>query len=142
MMWAAIIQATLGSNSKSKCLGKNSLAKRPAKPITNSAVGNRLWWCSLKPCRRATMPMPMAKNIIPNSKYALCRILKPSNGRLVKISGSTAQCMAQTTEAAMPKLSHDGFINAIYKLQRHCKIALQDCKYKQRVDRWCYFCLL
>jgi hypothetical protein len=77
------------------------------------------------------MPMQSAKKIIPNSKYGLCKTLTPNKGRLVNTNGSTAQCMAQATEAAMPKLSQDGFIIAVYKMQRYCKIILQISKYKQ-----------
>jgi hypothetical protein len=46
-----------------------------------------------------------ASAIIINSKPWFSIILIPKRGKLLKISGSTAQCMAHATDAAIPKAS-------------------------------------
>jgi hypothetical protein len=49
--------------------------------------------------------MPIARRIINISNQKLLMMLIPRMGRLVMIKGSTAQCIAQATEAAIPKVS-------------------------------------
>jgi hypothetical protein len=49
--------------------------------------------------------MANANPIINISKFALLMMLTPNNGKLDNNRGSTAQWIAQATEAAIPKAS-------------------------------------
>jgi hypothetical protein len=49
--------------------------------------------------------MPKARKIMKYSKEILSMILMPKMGRLVSNSGSTAQCIAQANEVAIPNAS-------------------------------------
>lgn len=49
--------------------------------------------------------MANARTIINISKLTLLMMFTPNKGRLESTSGSTAQCIAQATEAAIPKAS-------------------------------------
>jgi|GEM_PF-3355644 len=62
------------------------------------------------------MPIAAASNIIPYSKIGLSIIFIPNMGKLLTISGSTAQCMAQATEAVTPKASQL-ILKAMYKIE-------------------------
>jgi hypothetical protein len=49
--------------------------------------------------------MAKAKTIIPHSTHGLARNPRPSNGKLVNNTGTTAQCTAQMVDAVIPILS-------------------------------------
>ena len=50
---------------------------------------------------------------MPSSNWALCKILIPNKGRLLKNNGNKAQWMAQAKEAPIPIASQFHFLNIV-----------------------------
>ena len=67
--------------------------------------------------------MQKARAIITASKVPLLIILIPNSGRLLMNNGSNAQCIAQASEAPIPKASQFT-LNFIPKIQRYKKATM------------------
>lgn len=74
-------------------------------PIENGTSVPQWWWCFLYPCHNVEKPITKAAPNKSISTNTLWTILTPKRGRLVINKGTTAQWMAQATDAAIPKAS-------------------------------------
>lgn len=75
------------------------------KPAINNIKGDARWWARKNDVPIDETPTTSAISIIVHSTQGLAKKLKPKMGKLVKKTGTAAQCIAQSVEAAIPILS-------------------------------------